>query len=199
MATVRDTSPKTSDNRIHDEICRQFEWQSDIQSEEIKIEVDDSVVVLSGHVEACLDRLEAEKAAKAVNGVTSVINKIKVEPKHPRTDSEIADDVVASLRMVSTVLEELPTVSVQEGVAFLRGEVRWKFQRESAEKAADAVIGVRQVVDLIEVVPCSRPISSRHVNRIRMDTKPSAESHNESQPETTSRPLFVVPSPIGRA
>lgn len=185
MATAPETSSKTLDNRIHDDVCRQFMWQTDIESQEINVEVNNSVVLLTGHVEACLDRLEAEKAAKAVYGVTSVINNIEVDPKHPRTDCEIADDVVASLRLVACVLEELPTVFVKEGVAVLKGKVRWKFQRASAENAADAVIGVRQVVNLIEVVPFGRPTKGKRANRQRVDAKPSSENHNDSQSATT--------------
>ena len=199
MATAPKTSSKTLDNRIHDDVCRQFMWQTDIESQEINVEVDNSVVLLSGHVETCLDRLEAEKAAKAVYGITSVINNIEVDPKHPRTDCEIADDIVASLRMVASVLEELPTVSVEEGVAVLKGQVRWKFQRASAEKAADAVIGVRRVVNLIEVVPFGRRTEDKQANRKRADAKPSSEDHTDSESATGSRPLFVVPSLIRRA
>lgn len=194
MATAPKTSSKTLDNRIHDDVCLQFMWQTDIESQEIDVEVDNSVVFLSGHVETCLDRLEAEKAAKAVYGVTSVINNIELDLKHPRTDCEIADDLVASLRMVACGLEELPTVSVEAGVAVLKGRVRWNFQRASAEKAADAVVGVRRVVNLIEVIPFGCPTQGKQANRKRVDAKPPSENDIDSRSASCSRPLFVVPS-----
>ncbi len=186
MAAASNISPTTDDNRIHDDVCRQFTWQCDIQSQEINVEVKKSVVLLSGYVETCLDKLEAEKAAKAVCGVTSVINNIQVEPKQPKTDSEVANDVIGSLQRIACVLDELPTVSVLDGVAVLRGQVRWEFQRASAEKAADAVIGVRQVVNLIEVVRFDRLTSCRQANRRWMDSTPSSEIRIESRPVRTT-------------
>ena len=43
MATAPKTSSKTLDNRIHDDVCLQFMWQTDIESQEINVEVDNSV------------------------------------------------------------------------------------------------------------------------------------------------------------
>jgi osmotically-inducible protein OsmY len=54
---------------------------------------------------------------------------------------------------MTSVLEELPAVSVSDGVVTLRGTLRWHFQRAGAEKVADAVVGTRQVRNLIEVAP----------------------------------------------
>jgi osmotically-inducible protein OsmY len=143
--------PKTQDERIHDDVCRQITWQSDIQSEEIRVEVKDSKVILSGGVETCLERVEAENAAKAVFGIAGVTNNIVVAPKRPRSDSEIADDIVAALRTSMSVVEELPDVLVRDGVAILTGRSRWEFQRLGAERLALAIVGVKKVDNLMVV------------------------------------------------
>jgi len=198
------------DDRIHDDVCRQIMWQTDIQSREIEVRVKNSVVLLSGRVETCLERLEAENAAKAVYGVISVTNNIQVEPKCVRTDDEIAADVVAGLRMVTCVLEDLPIVSVRDGVVVLRGEVRWNFQRAGAERAAEAVVGVRRVHNLIEVAPLSSLtkvasvnalVPCRQAGRRRPDTTPSSlKGDSQSSTESSrSGPLFFVSTSIGRA
>jgi osmotically-inducible protein OsmY len=145
------TFPKTQDERIHDDVCRQITWQSDIQSQEIHVEVKDSKVILSGRVETCLEQVEAENAAKAAFGVAGVANNIVVAPKRPRSDSEIADDIVAALRTCTSVVEELPDVLVRDGVAILRGRSRWEFQRQGAERLALAIVGVKKVSNLMVV------------------------------------------------
>jgi len=152
MATLlRSMGSKRQDERILNDVRRQITWQSDIQSEEIGIQVKGGMVFLDGTVETRLEKLEAEKAAKAADGVSSVTNDIQVLPKAERTDAEIQGNVSAGLRAVLCVLEKLPAVTVRGGVVVLEGTVRWSFQRTSAERAADAVIGVRGVLNRILV------------------------------------------------
>lgn len=153
MKLYRNPFPRKQDDRIREDIRRQLIWQTDIQSEEIEVQVKDCAVTLSGRVETRLERMEAENAAKAVFGVGNIRNNICIEPKRPRTDQEIGTEIAAGLRMMTSVLEELPAVSVSDGVVTLEGTLRWHFQRASAEKVADSVIGTRQVRNLIEVIP----------------------------------------------
>ena len=193
IAPLYSIFPKAQDERIRDDVRRQLMWQTDIQSEEISVEVKDSAVTLTGRVETCLEGREAESAAMAVFGVSSVTNDIRIEPKHPRSDHEIADDVLANLRIVLCVLEEIPTVSVREGVVTLRGQVRWKFQAVSAERAAEAVVGVLRVRNLIAVLPPGTLIP-RH--RKMGAASPSERNNMETVGEC--RALFFVPSVIGR-
>ena len=198
MRTVPYCYPKTQDERIHDDVCRQIMWEADIQSKEIKVEVKNSAVLLSGSVETCLEKLEAEKAAKAVFGVASVTNNIEVEPKQARSDGEIAKAVVASLRAIQCVLEEVPRVSVRNGEVMLEGIVRWNFQRECAERAAEGVVGVKRVEDFIEVTPLEALSPCRQPNRRRPDSTPSESKQIGPQSDNAVRPLFFVPSLIGR-
>jgi osmotically-inducible protein OsmY len=168
-------------DRIRDDVRRQLLWQSDIESSDIQVQVADSVVTLSGRVETRLERLEAENAAKAVHGVTMVKNDIEVIPTCVRTDREIQDEINASLRRRTCVLEELPRVLVVNGVVTLRGNVRWNFQRDSASRVADAVPGVCQVNNLIRVVPNRSPIIRHRFPRRRPDTTPASLSHTDPQ------------------
>jgi osmotically-inducible protein OsmY len=188
----------TQEERIGEDVCRQLQWQTDIQSKEIDVAVAGSEVTLSGRVETCLEKMEAENAAKAVHGVWSVVNNIDVKSRCARTDREIEDDINASLRQLSYVLEDLPRVSVVGGVVTLRGKVRWNFQRESASHAADAVAGVKQVRNMIEVDPLSREAACRKSGRRRLDTTPTEVDHGEAQSPINYRPMFFVPYPVGR-
>lgn len=197
MATGHSIFPSTQDERIHDDVCRQLTWQTDIQSKEIVVEVKNSAVVLSGRVETCLESREAESAAKAVFGVSSVTNNLQVKPKHARSDSEIAEDVIAGLRMVICVLEAIPTVTVRDGIVTLAGSVRWNFQRESAERAADAVVGVLRVDNFIKVEPRETYALRRVVSRKPPEAAPVPVEISKKPP--AHAPLFSLPSAVGRA
>jgi osmotically-inducible protein OsmY len=165
MPTLLNHFPHKQDDRIRQDVLRQLIWQTDIQSEEIEVEVQNSAVALSGCVETRFDKMEAENAAKVVFGVSSVTNNIRIEPKRSRSDSEVRDDVAAGLRRMTCVLEEIPAVSVRDGVVTLRGTMRWNFQRLSAERVADAVVGTRMVRNLIEIEPLTEEKLSRPQSR----------------------------------
>jgi len=166
--------PQTQDRRIFDDVCRQLTWQSDIQSEEIAVTVKNSKVFLTGRVQTCFEKAEAERAANAVYGVTDIVNDIAVEPKQARTDSQVAADITAALRTCTSVIEELPEVNVTDGVAILQGSSRWEFQRHGAEQQTLAIVGVRSVVNLIVVDPASRTV------------------HDRKKPANLYRPLTLV-------
>jgi len=76
--------------------------------------------------------------------------------------------------------------------------VRWNFQRDSASHAADAVEGVKQVRNLIEVMPLS-PDAYRKTERKRPDTTPKSIHRSEvPSPAADARPMFFVPNSVGR-
>lgn len=189
--------PKTQDDQIHNDICRQIAKQPEIQSQEINIEVKKGVVVLTGSVETCLERLEAEKAAQAVYGVLSVTNLIQVRPKFVRTDDAIAHDVAVSLKSVTNIMDVLPTVTVHNGVVMLDGIVRGNRQRQDAEQAAQAIYGVRQIFNFLQVRTHNLPAPCRHARH--QDATPSMAPRQQTYYSSSTRPLFIVPSLVGRA
>jgi len=191
-------SPKTEDQRIYDAVCQQLTSQADIESREIVVEVKNSVVVLTGRVENCLERQEAETAAHAVYGVSLIRNDIRIESKSPPADSEIKETILACLRMSICILEELPSVSVCNGIVTLKGQARWMFQAINAERTAEAVAGVKWVRNLIDVVfETTRPC--RQMSHHRVNNTPSSINRTGPEPVSDCRPLFFVPSVIARA
>jgi osmotically-inducible protein OsmY len=180
--------------RIRSDVQRQLKWQSDIGSDEIKVQVDGPIVTLSGRVETHLEKHEAENAAKAVYGVSSVNNNIEVIPRQVRTDREIETDINSGLRHLSYVLEELPTVHVSGGIVTLRGKVRWNFQRDSASHAAEAVPGVRQVNNLIWITTLQSMPTCRISAKRRIDATPSSVRSEDSR--QAGRPIFFLPHQV---
>jgi len=149
--------PDTADERILCDLMRQITWQSDIDARRIRIEVANGVVYLRGSVQTCIEVIEAEHAAQAVYGVTSVVNQLEVHTDRQHSDKDILRDLTIALRNTSSVLDQLPTASVHDGVATLQGICRWEFQRLCAERTALSIIGIRNVVNFIELDPHAAP------------------------------------------
>ncbi|MBS1822895.1 MAG: BON domain-containing protein [Acidobacteria bacterium] len=139
------------DERILCDTMRQIVWQFDIDAHKLRVAVRNGCVRLLGKVETCLEKTEAGNAARAVFGVTEVINDLEVAPNHFRDDRDLMLDIVAALGNSTGVLEEMPQVSVHDGVAVLSGRSRWEFQRFCAERTALSIAGVKRVVNLISV------------------------------------------------
>jgi osmotically-inducible protein OsmY len=145
------------DERIRENVIRHIAWQPEIESKYISVKVMNGEVKLTGFVHHYLDKSIAERAAKLVRGVISIANDIEVKPKDQKTDPEIVHDVVEALRLHSHVPDNRLIVHVRDGVVTLEGALPWHFQRESAELAAQAVAGVRDVVNLIVIEPAVHP------------------------------------------
>jgi osmotically-inducible protein OsmY len=153
MTVINDTFSKKQDDRIREDVVRQIEWDPEIESTDISVKVDESNVFLSGFVHGYLEKMDAERAAKSVYGVSSVANDIEVKPKTERTDPEIARDVVQTLKLHSSVPEDRLNVTVRDGFVTLNGTVVWNFERLSAERAAHTISGVRGLINLIQIKP----------------------------------------------
>ena len=163
----------SQDQRIHDDVRRQITWQPDIESKEVYIAVRDGTVFLSGSVLTCLERREAEKAARAPFGVKRVVNLLKVDPRCHRDDDEIAADLQDVLLLAISAWDKELACEVHNGVVTLRGIVHWEFERQRAEDNALGVLGVSSVKNLIEVqaaprdrmpmivAPLRKPLGSR--------------------------------------
>jgi len=162
----------TQDQRIHDDVRRQITWQSDIQSKEIYIAVRNATVFLTGTVLTCLEKREAEKAAKAPYGVTRVVNQLKVDPRCHRCDDEIAADLRAALLLAVSAWDSELLCEVHDGVVTLRGIVYWEFERQRAEDMALGILGVCSVKNLIEVQAAPRDCMPTIVAPLRKPLRP---------------------------
>jgi osmotically-inducible protein OsmY len=72
--------PKAKPSEIKRKIQEAFRRNAEVDSDHIVVDADGSVVTLKGTVRSWLERQEAERAAWAAPGVTSVIDQIVVSP-----------------------------------------------------------------------------------------------------------------------
>jgi osmotically-inducible protein OsmY len=127
-----------------------LKWEPTVDASHIAVAVVGGVVTLSGHVDHFVERLNAERAAKRVEGVRALVNDIVVKPAEV-TDEDLAAEAVGALKWNIFVSAKRIKVSVSRGWVTLDGEVNWRFQREAAEDSIRNLDGVTGVTNRIRV------------------------------------------------
>ena len=145
------TRAHPADEQIRVNVLREIEWDPSIRSRDISVSFRNGIPLRTGFVHSYLEKFAAERAAKAVYGVQSLVNDIQVKPQMARTDPEIAREVVRSLEMHPLVPDEKIIPTVREGYVTLEGVVGWDYQRRNAETAAAGVNGIRGITNAIRV------------------------------------------------
>ncbi|HEB1789252.1 molecular chaperone OsmY [Escherichia albertii] len=122
-----------------------------IKSTDISVKTDHKVVTLSGFVESQAQAEEAVKAAKSVEGVVSVSDKLHVRDSKESSvkgyagDTAITSEIKAKLLADDTVPSRHVNVETTDGVVQLSGTVDSQAQSDRAESIAKAVDGVKSV------------------------------------------------------
>jgi osmotically-inducible protein OsmY len=147
-----------TDERIQADVIEHFKWDPRIQPTEIGVRVKDGVVSLTGTVENYTKKWRAEEAALRVAGVKAVVNDIEVRLP---LDTDVTDeDIAIAARAALAAAAEVPDtvkVVVDRGWITLHGDVEWHFQKESAERKVQDLVGVNGVYNLVEIKPRARP------------------------------------------
>jgi osmotically-inducible protein OsmY len=152
-------SPPRAPTDIRQDILRKLIHSADLSEASIHVEVSmEGKVVLSGEVDSWTRREEAELLASEVLGVNVIVNRLHLDYKKERSDSEIRDDVVANLER-DVYLNDLPiSVAVNNGVVTLTGMVGSLYEKERAYGRTVVVYNVRNVKNLLEVETEKNPL-----------------------------------------
>ncbi len=175
---------KKTDTQIHHDVLEELKWDSRVGETEVGVEVDDSVVTLTGTVTSWAKRMAAEEAACRVIGVLDVANdtEVKIPGGLTRTDTEIAQAVRHALEWDVFVPEEKISSTVSEGWVTLDGTVeRWS-QRDDAERAVRNLTGVKGVVNRI-TVKATKPVTG--------DVRKAIEQALERRAEREAKRIHV--------
>jgi len=141
-----------TDAEIRDTIRRNLDRDVRISNPaDISVVVSGGVVTLSGTVPSYSQKSAASDDAWAAPGVVDVINNITVAPPVRRTDAEIEADVRRVLDRDPDINAARITVSVVNGVVYLRGSVPTYYQIDQASDDAWSVPGVVDVVNELTV------------------------------------------------
>lgn len=141
-----------SDSQLHADVAEEIVTDPSLDATRIAVAVHDGAVTLTGNVPSYWQKIEAENAAKRVNGVRAVANELKVEIPafHKRDDVDIAEAASRALKWHSDLPEAIK-VTVEHGWLTLAGTVEWQFQRDEAERAVKGLNGVIGVTNTITI------------------------------------------------
>jgi hyperosmotically inducible protein len=123
----------------------------------VQVSVQNGIATLTGTVKVYADKMDAEKAASKVKGLTSVVNDIEVAAGES-TDQQLQDKLRRQLaydRVGYGNAFNAIDVSVQNGVATLSGHALGPVAKSSALSLASHTPGITSVVDHIQVDPVS--------------------------------------------
>jgi osmotically-inducible protein OsmY len=144
-----------NNEELQKKVINAIKWEPFLSSSEIEVSVEDGIVSLSGVVDSYAKKIEAENAAKRVNGVRAVVEKIqvKIPDSWIKTNIEIAGQALNALKANWSVPNEKIVIKVEDGWITLEGELPWNYQKEAAKNALNYLKGIRGVFNNIQVKP----------------------------------------------
>ena len=142
-----------TDRQLQEHVVAELAWDPSIEASRIGVQVEDAIVTLSGHVASFAEKEAARRAAQRVADVRGVAVDLHVVlPDHAeRTDADLARSASSMLEWSTLVPRDAVKVSVENGWVTLTGKVEWAFQRDAAADCVNSLIGVKGVVNRIEV------------------------------------------------
>lgn len=117
---------------------------------------DDAIVTLTGSVNIYIEKLDAARKIDKVDHVDGVRNHVDVTSSASDSDLQSKlSDKLAYDRIGQGITFNALTLSVQNGVATVGGDVRDYPSRDSALAIVETTPGVKDVIDNINVLPTS--------------------------------------------
>jgi len=141
-----------TNEELQRDVQNAIKWEPQLHAAEIGVTAKDGVITLMGSVDAYFKKIEAENAAKNVDGVQAVVEQIDVRYSNsPKSDQDIANDALKALIDNWNVPEENIQVKVEKGWVTLDGQLVWNYQKEAAEKSIGHITGVKGVTNHIKI------------------------------------------------
>jgi len=144
--------------QLQRDVLDELQWDPSINAASIDVAADNGTVTLSGSIGSYSEKHTAERAAKRVRGVVSVVDSLIVQlpPAYLRTDADLAGAAKDALRWNTAVPHERVSVAADDGVLTLSGEVAYQFQRVAASEAVRFLVGAKGVDNRIKIAPSVR-------------------------------------------
>lgn len=117
----------------------------------LNVVVSEGKVTLRGDAPNFYQRCVAERVVSRIKGVTEVVNELLLGEVTPVSDEDIADSLLSALGRDALVPKDQVSVKVERGIVHLAGVVDSSLARSSAEDDARLIMGVKGIVNEIEV------------------------------------------------
>ncbi len=172
-STLEFTSYKT-DGQLKDDIVAELTYEPSAKVTNLSVLVHDGVVTLNGHADSYMEKWEAVRSVKRIEGVKAIADEIelKVPGSVKHTDEDIAIAAAHHLEWSSGVPTGQVTATVRRGWITLDGEVEWQYMKNAAESVVHHLIGVKGVSNMILLKP--KPTSTEVKAAIRSAFERSA-------------------------
>lgn len=144
------------DEQIKINVVNHLNWNNRVNDTNIKVDVFEGKVVLSGNVSHYAEKKVAALAAGDVIGVSEVINKIKVilpNVYNMPFDEDIKFNAERVLRFNSVIDMAHIQIFVERGFLKLKGYVDAYWKKDEVERLVIGLAGVIEIENLISVVP----------------------------------------------
>lgn len=125
-------------------------WSSSLHADTVKVMVEGGWLTLSGDVEWQFQRQDAANSVRHLAGVTGVSNQITIKP--PLSALVVKSDIEAALKRRAATDAKTIAVDVQGADVTLTGTVHSWAERDLATRSAWGSVGVRNVVDKMNLV-----------------------------------------------
>ncbi len=156
-----------TDRELQADILDELGYEPVLSPAEIGVAVKNGIVTLSGNVDTSAKKIAAEEAARRVHDVRGIAEEITVIPSFygHRTDEQIAEAVVDTLKLNNIIPKDHIGVKVDRGWLTLSGKLPWQFQKDAATRAVSDMIGVKGVTNRIEVQNRTNiPVFTEHIH-----------------------------------
>jgi len=164
------------DTQLKKHVEDELRWQPSVDEAAIGVSVHDAIVTLTGHVRSYAEKMAAERAVIRIHGVKALASELEVLlARHERTDEEIAQTALSVLLWNAAVPKDAIKAKVTKGWVTLSGAVEWPFQRHTAERTISHLIGVKGVINEIEIKPSRTVVPAEVKTGIESALKRSAE------------------------
>ena len=151
------SSSERDDEDIARAAANAIAWNTLLPKDKIQVWVDQGRITLEGGVDWQYQRKSADQCVRYLAGVRDVNNHIFVESHADR--AAIKERIEAALRRNAQLEAHLIGVEVRGDRVILNGNVQSWVEREEAEKAAWASLGVCEVENLLLVNPVSNLVA----------------------------------------
>lgn len=144
-----------TDKQLRLDIIEELDFEPSIEAADIGVAVDQGVVTLTGHVRSYSDKITTLDIVEGIIGVRAIADEIEVRPvgMHITADDEVAKRIVNTLKWNTSVPADKVHVTVSKGRVTLEGEVEWRYQADSAERAIRCLTGVTGINNHLKVKP----------------------------------------------
>jgi len=191
MAVAETTAAARYDNSIQTAVTQKLASKSKFS--DVKAQVEDGIVTLTGTVDLYQAKLDAAKAARKTSHAQGVRNLITVAGPNV-SDAALEQKLAKKLRFVRVGYDntfDYFALSVKDGVVTVEGQDRTGVGKDEAMADIANMPGVKDVVDNVSIEPVSQFDDGLRIRAMRAIYRDSVLSKYAMDP---ARPIRIIVS-----